>query len=188
MKLIYAFLLALVVSDASFGQKYIPHIGVGSVLNYGVVATSTDTHIPLTLKIVSLNDPMKLNWNLPGLGTGNFLIPAKALETGTKMRLEEPNPNNNTVFKDDETIMFVSKASLADLNTTQVFILNKIKFTTKPLDMPYQINGKDAEVLHAISANGKIEIWVLNNPAFPLICKLTGNPAGIDFDLKTLAE
>ena len=188
MKKFGVLILALVLSQVVFAQKFIPQIGIGTELNYKVEATAVGQIIPLNLKMVSMNDPMKFHWALPGLGGGNFLISFKALESGTKMRLEEPAPNEDTKYKDDETIMFISKASLAELTTTQSFTMNKIKFTSKPLDTPYQINGKDADVLHAVSSNGKIELWVLNNPNLPVICKMTGNPAGFDFNLTNVKE
>lgn len=180
--------MALVCGNIIYAQKFIPKIGVGSALNYNVIATNSGQQIPLTLNIISVNEPMKIKWNLPGLGSGSFLIPVKALESGTKMRLEEPSPNQDTQFKDDETLMFISKSTLADLVKNQTFALNNIKFTVKPSTTAYQINSKDADVFHAVSANGKAEIWILNNPDFPMICKLTGNPGGIDFDLTTVKE
>jgi len=176
------------LTNVLFAQKFVPQIGIGTKLNYHIVATTSGQEIPLTLSIISLNDPMKLKWDLPGLGTGSFLIPLKALESGTKMRLEEPSPDQSTLFKDNETIMFISKNSFSDLTKNQTFTLNKIIFIVKPSDTPFQINDKEADVIHAATANGKVEIWILNNPNFPVICKLTGNPAGIDFDLKTVKE
>lgn len=188
MKKISLLVLALIWGNVILAQKFVPKIGVGSALNYNVIAVNSGQQIPLTLNIISMNDPMKIKWNLPGLGTGSFLIPVKALESGTKMRLEEPSADQDTKFKDDETLMFISKSALADLVKNQTFSINKVKFTVTPSTAPYQINSKDADVFHAVSANGKAEIWILNNPDFPMICKLTGNPGGIDFDLKTIKE
>ena len=67
-------------------------------------------------------------------------------------------------------------------------MLNKGKFDAKPDTLKYKINDKEADVIHAATANGKVHIWILNNPDFPLICRLTGNPGGIDFDLLSIKE
>jgi len=188
MKKLCFIIIALIISNIASAQKFVPQIGVGTVLNYDVVATSSGQQIPLTLNIISLNDPMKLKWVLPGIGTGSFLIPIKALESGTKMRLEEPAPDVDTQFKDNETLMFISKEAFSDLVKNQAFSINHLKFKVEPSSTTYQINGKDADVFHAITANSSVEIWILNDPNFPLICKLTGNPGGIDFDLKNIKE
>jgi len=182
--LVFTF-LAISVAAA---QNTVPQIGVGSVLNYTVVSTATGQHIPLTLNFISMNDPMKLKWTLTGLGTGSFIIPAKALESGTKMRLQEPAPGVDTQFGDNETIMFISKAQFSDMVKTQELTVNRAKFTMKPTTEALQINGKPVDVYHATTANGKVEMWVLNNPNLPMICKFTGNPGGIDFELTNIKE
>jgi hypothetical protein len=38
-------------------------------------------------------------------------------------------------------------------------------------------------VLHAVATNGKTELWILNNPDFPLICKTKNGTAGVDLTL-----
>jgi hypothetical protein len=188
MKKICVLLLALCMSGMLYAQKYVPKIGIGTTFSYDVVATSSGQQIPLSLKIISLNDPMKIRWELTGMGSGSFLIPAKALESGTKMRLEEPTPDIDTKFNDDETIMFISKSVFADMMKNQEFSFSKLKFKVKPTTTPYQINGKDVDVIHAITANSSVEVWILNNPDMPMICKLTGNPGGIDFTLSAIKE
>jgi hypothetical protein len=182
--LIFASLLSIAVS----AQKYIPVLGIGSKMDYNVELTNMAQHVNLTLKAISLNDPMKFVWTVPGLGDGSFLIPAKALESGTKMVIKVPEPGQATVYKDDETILFISKASYTELIKNQTFTLNKIKFSVKPLTEPYLINTKEADVLYLVSENNKVEVLLLNNPDFPLIVKMTGNPAGFDFKLTSFKE
>lgn len=188
MKKFSLLIVAFIAGHIAAAQTVNPKIGVGSVLNYNVVATSSGQQIPLTLNIISFNDPMKLKWTLTGMGTGSFIIPAKALESGTRMRLEEPMPNVDTQFGDTETIMFISKATFADLVKNQEFTLNKVKFIVKPSDKPFELGGKPLDTFHAATANGKVEIWIINSPDFPVICKFTGNPGGIDFELKNVKE
>jgi len=188
MKKLELVIFTVILSHAVIAQKYLPVLGIGTVLSYNVELTNAGQHVTLALKSISLNDPMKFNWDVPGLGTGSFLIPVKALESGTKMVIKVPEPGQATVYKDDETIMFISKGLYADLVKNQALTLNKIKCAVKPLTEPYLINTKEADVLHLISENNKVEAWVLNSPDFPLIVKMTGNPAGFDFNLTSFKE
>ena len=41
------------------------------------------------------------------------------------------------------------------------------------------LNGKDVDVFHVINEDGKQELWVLNNAAFPLIIQSTGQATDI---------
>lgn len=188
MKKLCLIIFALVLSNVLLAQKYVPQIGIGSTLNYNVELTNADQHVTLALKAISFNDPMKFSWDVPGLGSGSFLIPTKALESATKMVIKVPEPGQATLYKDDETIMFISKSIFSDLLKNQTFTLNKTTFNVKPLTEPYLINAKEADVLHVVSENNKVELWILNNPNFPLICKMTGNPAGFDFNLRAFKE
>ncbi len=188
MKKFALLVIVFIVSHIAAAQNTVPQIGAGSIFNYNVFLTATGQQVQFALNIISLNDPMKIKWTLPGIGTGNFIIPAKALESGTKMRLQEPAPDADTKFSDNETIMFVSKAMFSDMVKNQEFTMNKVKFSVKPAAAPFQVGGKDIDTFHAVSANGKVEIWIINNPDFPVICKFTGNPGGIDFELKNVKE
>lgn len=188
MKKLSLIIFALVLSNALLAQKYVPQIGIGTVINYSAEATNMGYKAPLTLSVVSMNDPMKFTWAITQLGKGSFLIPTKALESGTKMNLKVPDSDQPVIFKDDETIMFISKAALTELIANQSFTYNKTKFIVRPLVTPYLINSKEADVIHVISENGKVEVWILNNPNFPLMAKMTGNPMGIDFELTSIKE
>ncbi|OCX54651.1 hypothetical protein BEL04_10520 [Mucilaginibacter sp. PPCGB 2223] len=188
MKKTGLFVFMLFAIRIAAAQNIVPQIGVGSVLNYTVISTATGQQIPLTLNFISMNDPMKLKWTLTGLGTGSFIIPAKALESGTKMRLEEPMPGTDTQFGDSETIMFISKAAFSDMLKTRQLAINRAKFTVNQTTEALQVNDKPIDVYHAVTANGKVEVWILNNPNMPLICKFKGNPGGIDFDLTHYKE
>jgi len=187
MKKTALILLAALLANAAMAQKYVPKIGVNAVINYDVVATASGQQIPLTLTMESVTDPVIFRWAIPGLGIGKFQLSPAGFQSGTKMRLEEPQ-DGTTKLKDDETIMVLSKDSFNNLVKNQTFMLNKGKFDAKPDTLKYKINDKEADVIHAATANGKVHIWVLNNPDFPLICRLTGNPGGIDFDLLSIKE
>jgi hypothetical protein len=178
--------LMAILCHVAVAQKYVPKIGNNSVINYNVEATAVGQKVQLMLTVSSVTDPVTMAWAIPGLGTGIFQMSAAGLASGTKMKLKEPG-EGITKLKDDETILVLSKNTFNDLTKDQAFGLNGGKFTVKADATAYKINDKEADVIHAVSANGKVDIWVLNNPDFPLICKLTGF-GGFDFDLASIKE
>jgi hypothetical protein len=48
------------------------------------------------------------------------------------------------------------------------------------------MGDQQLDVLHAVARDETTEMWILNNPAFPLICKLKGNPLGFDFIVNSI--
>jgi hypothetical protein len=186
MKKTTLIILLGILSHIAAAQMYVPKIGNNSVINYNVEATAVGQKVQLMLTVTSITDPVTMAWSIPGLGTGAYQISATGLASGTKMKIKEP-AEGLTKLKDDETLLVLSKNTFNDLTKNQAFELNGGKFAVKTDGTTYKINDKDADVIHAVSANGKVDIWVLNNPDFPLICKLTGF-GGFDFDLASIKE
>ncbi len=178
----------LVCSPALFAQKYIPVIKAGTVLNYSVTLKNMGQNIQLDLTFNSLTDPIKMQWNVPGYGTGSFEMPIKALETGKKIVLSPPTPDGVTKMKNDETLLVLSKALYNDAVNNKAFELNGFQFAVITDTATYKINNKVTDILHAVSANGKNEIWILNSPDYPLICQGKGVTRGIDFYLTGIKE
>jgi hypothetical protein len=186
MKKVSLIILMAIAGNLAFGQKYSPKIGNNSVINYNVEATAVGQKVQLMLTVTSITDPVTMAWSIPGLGTGAYQMSAAGLASGTKMKIKEP-AEGLTKLKDDETLLVLSKNTFTDLTKNQAVELNGGKFAVKTDGTAYKINDKDADVVHAVSANGKVNIWILNNPDFPLICKLTGF-GGFDFDLASIKE
>jgi hypothetical protein len=188
MKTIIIFALSASFYSAVFAQKYVPTIKEGTVLNYDGFSKALGQHIALTLTIKSLGDPVNIQWDVNGYGTGTFEIPAMAIDSGTKLVIKQPDPDGVTKMKNDETLILISKATFGRLVKNNAFELNGQKFTVNTDTATYRINDRAADVFHAVSENGKGELWVLNNPDFPLIYKAKSVTRGIDFTLTGIKE
>jgi hypothetical protein len=184
--LLIAFLLGLFTG--AFAQKYVPVIKEGTVITYDAYSVALGQHIPLTITIKSLGDPVKFQWDIEGYGTGSFEIPAKAIENATKLVIKQPDPDGVTKMKDNETLLVLSKAIFNSMVKDKAFELNSQKFTVASDTTTYKINNKPADVYHAIGDNGKSEVWILNNPDFPLIYRGKNVTRGVDFTMTGIKE
>jgi hypothetical protein len=188
MKKLIVFAFFASFYSAVFAQKYVPVIKEGTVLNYDGFSKALGQHIPLILTIKSLGDPLKIQWYVDGYGTGSFEIPAMALDSGKKLVIKQPDPDGVTKMKNDETLIVISKATFGSLVKNNAFELNGQKFTVSSDTTTYKINDKIADVLHAVGENGKSELWVVNNPDFPLVYKAKSVTRGVDFTLTGIKE
>lgn len=188
MKKIYVIALTLCLNATAFAQKYVPQIKKGTVLNYDAFSQAMGQKIPITLTISNLSSPLDIQYDIPQLGSGTFEISEKAMQSADKMLLKEAQTDGITKLKDDQTLAVLSKNTFNNLVTNKTFELNGQTFTVTADPNPYQINDKEADIFYAVSANGKTKLWVLNNPDFPLICKLEGDPQGIDLTLTSIKE
>jgi hypothetical protein len=188
MKTIYAAALLFCLTATAFAQKYVPQIKNGTVINYSAHSRAFGQDIPLTLTLTSISAPVQMKYSIPQLGTGTFEMSEKAMESGKKIALREPQMDGVTKLKDDETLAVLSKNTFNSLTTNKTFELNGQTFKVTEDTSAYKINDKEADVFYAETANGKTKLWILNNPGFPLICKLQGGPQGIDLSLNSIQE
>jgi hypothetical protein len=177
------------LSTALYAQKYVPQIKVGTIINYSAEVKSLGQTFPLMLTVTNLNDPLRLKYTVPQLGTGTFEMSAKALESGKKMAIKAPSSDDVTKLKDDETLGIISKTTFKSLTDNKTFELNGQTYlvTADPDTRPYLINSKEADVFYAATANGKNKIWILNNADFPLVVRIQSTMA-IDFWLDKVVE
>ncbi|WP_342646766.1 hypothetical protein [Mucilaginibacter sp. CSA2-8R] len=186
MKKIVSFIILVLSVYTSVAQKMVPQIKNGTVLSYTAYARAFGQSLPAVLTITDLNAPLKIKWMISGLGTGTFEISAKAVQSGNKMALREPGFNEVTKLKDNETLAFLSKDTFNNLKDKKNFELNGLTFKVEESAPAYQLDGKEVDTFYAVSEKGKAKIWVLNNPDFPLICKIEGTAQGIDLSLNSI--
>jgi hypothetical protein len=180
--------LLILSSFPVFAQSYTPAIKKGSVLSYKVTSRSSGQTAVIVLNIASLKDTMKINWNLPGTATGIFEITPKALQSGTKLAVNEPAEDGVTLLNDNETLLSLSKDCFSSLVNTKSFVLNGFTYYLKPDTSGFKINDKAANVYYATDIKGKHQLWILNDPLFPLVCKAIKATRAIDFELAELQE
>ncbi len=182
MKKLNLMILALVLGTTAFAQKYVPRIKGNSVINYAY--THDGQTLPMTLTFNSLGDPTKMDWSIDGYGTGSYEMSAKALQSGKGVSFDAPEPDVLTKLPDYKTVACISKNAFNDLVKNQAFEYDDIKYSVTATDTAsIKLNNRPLDVFHAVATNGKGEIWVLNNPAFPLICRTKNNADGTDLNL-----
>jgi hypothetical protein len=179
--------LFLLIAGPAMSQKYLPKIKSGTVLTYGVESSATGQKANATLTIVSLNNSVRIKWDIPFVGTGFFEMTAKSIQSANKTIAEEPDPDVVTRIDDDKTLVLLSKDEFTSLRNNKSFILNKYTFHVQADTSNYKINDKLADVYYAVSTHGNRQIWILNNPNFPLICRAS-KLTPIDFWLTAIVE
>lgn len=185
MKKLSLTILALVLGTTVFAQNTVPSIKGNSVITYTYTQDGQD--LPLTLTFSSLGDPIKIDWNIEGVGSGNYEMSPKALESGKGMVITAAEPDQLTKLPSYQTVACISKEAFANMVKTQSFEFDDLKYTVKKDDGgTIKLNGKPLDVYHATATNGKGEMWILNNPDFPLVCKTKDNAQGVDIALVSI--
>jgi len=130
---------------------------------------------PLELSIKSLSAPFSIGWAVDGYGEGSFEMSDKALADATGLSATGQPSLGVTKLSDNETFGVISRAAYKNLAETKTFSYGGLTYTVKtPDDSPLKLAGKEVDATHVISDKGKIELWILNNPSFPIILQSSG--------------
>jgi len=177
MKRIFLSLVCLYLSISSFAQKVLPELKDGTKI--GASAFVQGQEHPLSFTIKSMKGPVTLAWSVEGYGDGEFVMSEKSLASGTSIYSSQPGLGA-TKLSDTETYGVISKAAYKSLVDTKALTYSGIKFKAKTPDPnPMKIGGKEMDATRITSEDGKVELWILNNPDFPFILQTAGMPIDI---------
>ena len=184
MKKLFLITLCLLTGNCLFAQKLVPAIKTNTVISYNL--TQDGLISPLTFTITDFGSPITIDWNIEGYGKGSFEMKAESLDKGNTVRIGSPVPDQITTVDTTQTIACISKAAFTDLVKTKGFVYDKLKFTAVADKADFKLGSDVLDVIHAVANKGKVEIWILNNPDFPLICRTKNYVDGSDIDLTAI--
>lgn len=135
--------------------------------------------VPLLLTVKKVGKPFSLAWSVEGYGDGVFEMTENAIAKGTQMAMPTQPASGVTKLDDTETFGLLSKASFKSLVDSKEFTLNGIKFKVKATATAFKLGDKEVDVFNVISAEGKAEMWILNNANFPMVLQTAQMPIDI---------
>lgn len=178
MKRIFLSLLCLSFSVSLFAQKLLPEIKDGTKMYASAMYQGQE--IPVFYTIKSAKAPVSITWSVEGYGDGEFVMSEKALAGATTLFASQPQPGDAKKLADSETYGLISKAAYKSLIDTKALTYSGIKFkVTSPDPNPIKLGGKEIDAIRITSEDGKMGLWILNNPDIPLILQTAGMPIDI---------
>lgn len=175
-------MLSLMFSSA-FAQQNPVAIKQGTQLDYKFFLYGQTVGIGMTIK--SVTDSVLLDWNLRGMAFGSYLVSKEGFENGNKLNLIQPAPSAVIRLAPDETFAVISKSAFRLLMKDKKFVYNNTTYVLqddKKLP-PFKVGDHETDVLHVTGVEEHGELWILNDPDFPLICQMKNNPVGINFTI-----
>ncbi|PXY47373.1 hypothetical protein [Flavobacterium hydrophilum] len=168
-------------------QNFVPTIKNKTELHYICKLHGQTRTLTLTSKIT----PDALIFNLDTRDVNsNIITKSEALKNGNALSYNQGEYAPVLNLKPNETFFMISQSAYQDLIKNNRFIYNN---TTYVLDQNADqnsiiIDGKAVDVLHVIARIDETEMWIVKNPEFPLICKISKNPLGINWTLVKIVQ
>jgi hypothetical protein len=173
MKKIFLTLLSLSLFTIAFAQRTLPEIKDGTKMMANVFVSGQEYPVAFTIK--SAKAPVNIAWSLDGYGDGDFIVSEMGLNSGSAMYMAQPGIGT-TKLSDTETYGLISKAAYKSLVDNKGFTYNGMKFKVKTDAPAMKIGGKEIDATAISTEDGKLQLWILNNPNLPLIVQTAGMP------------
>lgn len=186
MKKIILICICFFIYKSGVSQGYIPTVKNNTELHY--ICKLYGQTRPVNLRPRFVSDTLILDWDLRTTKRTYAVLP-EALENGIGLTFNQGVSPNLLVLEPTETFFMISKSAFKDLVTNNKFVYNNTTYVlNKESQVEVLIDGKTLDVLHVIAQIDETEMWILNNPNFPLICKISKNPLGVNCTLVTITE
>lgn len=144
-----------------------PQPGQGSVLHYTVHYMGTDYQY--TLKVDSVEqDQIILDWSLPELGQGRYLMSMQAFLHGTASFQGQPEAGVDTRLDDSVTLACVSRDFFRTLEDSGHAVYNGIAYTKKDNPKGFSLKGIKVDAVFLSGSDGS-RMWLLNDERVPLV-------------------
>lgn len=165
-----------------FSQNYIPTIKNNTVLHYICKLHGQTRTLSLTTKIIA--DTLVFDLDTRGVQSSIRIMP-EAVKKGNSLSFNQGESAPTIVLKPTETFFMISQSAYQDVLKKDTFIYNNTTYILDKNEEKNQIliNGKAVATLHVVAQIDETEMWILQNPEFPVLCKMTKNPLGINFTL-----
>ncbi|QGK73224.1 hypothetical protein [Flavobacterium sp. SLB02] len=182
MKNIITAFLFLIFYQTAVAQSYIPTIKNNTVLHY-VCKLHGQTRT-LSLRAQTAEDKLTFKLETRGVKSSIVML-GEAVKNGNALSFNQGEYAPELHLKPTETFFMISQSAYEDLLKNSSFLYNNTQYV---LDENQDkngvfIEGKLIDALHVIAQIDQTEMWIVKNPQFPLICKITKNPLGINFTL-----
>ena len=132
------------------------------------------------------SDGMVITWGIERntkWQSGTFTLTGKALENAECMSFLQPVDGEHLTLPDSMTYhVILSKKAFADLKSNGTFTYDGIRYDAEPATETFTYGqGQTCPLIHVHDTAEGADMWILDNPDFPLICKMINNPLEINW-------
>lgn len=182
MRKLYFLLISLFFTLSAYTQKITPVIKPGTVVN--IVVTDNGLVVPVTTTIKDIGDTLKLAWKQ----TQSTVNTKSAYAERITRYFTQPHQEGvaSERFQNDETFISVSRIMykrFLNNNKKSLTYQGVIYLNAMESDSNFALQGRFVNATYMTTRDKKYKMWVLDNPAFPLILETTNPLTGISYKL-----
>ena len=127
-------------------------------------------------------DTLYLHWGIERnlkWQSGSYAMKRKSVEQAIRLSFLQPEDGKHVLLSPEETVSMLSLAAYKQLKERNSFLYNQTNYSM--LDSEEKALG--LPLIHVKDAIEGCEMWILDNPCFPLIWRMHSNPVGINWEV-----
>lgn len=119
---------------------------------------------------------------------GKISVTKQGLENANSISWGDLSPDQNTTLSDNETAFCFSRTFYSQLVKSKSAAYNKVTYSlqTSSNDSKIKVGTKTLDALYIIGTNGT-KYWILSDPNYPILLKVSGNTVGPDLVVKEVS-
>jgi len=116
--------------------------------------------------------------------SGSYAMGRKSVENGIRLSFLQPDNGNHVKLSAEETFGILSRAAYKQMKEQQMFVYNQTTYLV--LDANEKALGYP--LIHVKDTVEGCEMWILDNPQFPLVWRIRNNPLEINWEVHLFSK
>lgn len=112
--------------------------------------------------------------------TGSYAMGSKSLENAIRLSFLQPDNGNHVTLSSEETFGILSRTAYRQLKEKRSFVYNQTNY----LFIDSDESALGYPLIHVKDNVEGCEMWILDNPAFPLVWRVRHNPLGVNWEIQ----
>lgn len=128
-------------------------------------------------------DTLYLHWGIERnlkWQAGSYAMSRKSVEQAIRLSFLQPEDGKHVILSPEETVGVLSLAAYEHLKKQNSFVYNQTTYSV--LDSEEKALG--FQLIHVKDAIEGCEMWILDNPHFPLVWRVRNNPLGVNWSIE----
>ena len=128
-------------------------------------------------------DTLYMHWGIERYlkwQSGSYAMGPKSIQQGQRLSFLQPQDGDHVRMLPEETVGILSQTAYKQLKEQGSFVYNQTTYLV--LDTDSKALGYP--LIHVKDNVEGCDLWILDNPRFPLVWKIRNNPLGVNWEVE----
>lgn len=111
--------------------------------------------------------------------SGSYAMGKESIAKAIRLNFLQPEDGKHVRLSSEETVGMLSHTAYKQLKEQNSFVYNQTRYSLVDTDE----KALSYKLIHVIDTVERCEMWILDNPGFPIVWRMRNNPLGINWEV-----